>query len=220
MQPVRRRITEILRDKGSATVAELAEQLGMAAVSVRHHLDILASEGLVELNGLRRRGGAGRPSQMYALTEDAYRLFPQRHDILTDHLLAELKAALPEAVVHEVLQRVAQRTVQEAPAQTEDQTVEERLAQVTDFLSSQGYEARWVARNDHYELHACNCPYAGVSGRHPEICLMDQVILQQLIPGTIRLESRVLDGTTHCRYLIPAGKKTNQTPDSQPDNNA
>ncbi len=220
MQSVRRRITEILRETSSATVAELADQLGMAPVSVRHHLDILTSEGLVELNGLRRRDGAGRPSQVYALTEGAYRLFPQRHDVLADHLLAELKAALPEAVVRGVLQRVAQRTAQEAPAQEQGQTVEERLDQVADFLSNQGYEARWVACDGHYELHACNCPYTGVSDRHPEICLMDQAILQQLIPGTIRLETRVLNGAAHCRYMIPAQEDVEQQPASNPDSNA
>jgi predicted ArsR family transcriptional regulator len=203
VQPVRRRITEILRENGSATVAELADQLGMAPVSVRHHLDILVSEDLVELDGLRRRDGAGRPSQVYALTEGANKLFPQRHDILADHLLSELKAALPEAVVRGVLQRVAERTVREAPMPDSNQTVEERLDQVTGFLTNQGYDARWVTSNDHYELHTCNCPYAGVSDRHPEICLMDQALLQQLIPGAIRLETRVLNGAAHCRYLIP-----------------
>ena len=38
---------------------ELAEQLGMAQVSVRHHLDILVGEDLVESSGVRRRNGAG-----------------------------------------------------------------------------------------------------------------------------------------------------------------
>lgn len=203
VQPVRRRITEILRETGSATVAELADQLGMAPVSVRHHLDILVSEDLVALNGLRRRDGAGRPSQVYALTEGANKLFPQRHDVLADHLLSELKAALPEAVVRGVLQGVAERAVRKAPTPDSNQTVEERLNQVADFLTNQGYDARWVTTNDHYELHACNCPYAGVSDRHPEICLMDQALLQQLIPGAIRLETRVLNGAAHCRYLIP-----------------
>jgi len=217
VQPVRSRITEILRENGSATVAELADQLGMAPVSVRHHLDILVSEELVALNGLRRRDGAGRPSQVYGLTENAHKLFPQRHDVLAEHLLAELKAALPEAVVRGVLQRVAQRTAQEAPAQDQGQTMEERLEQVADFLSNKGYEARLVACDDHYELHACNCPYAGVSDRHPEICLMDQALMQQLLPGTIRLETRVLNGTAHCRYLIPdqaGGAPAHSEPDS------
>ena len=203
MQTVRRRITEILREIGTATVAELASQLGMAQVSVRHHLDILVSESLVELNGLRHRDGAGRPSQVYMLTESGYKLFPQRHDALADNLLTELKASLPDSVVRGVLQRVAEKTAQEAPPPAMGQSLEERLDQVADFLSGLGYSARWNACDDHFELHACNCPYAGVSDNHPEICAMDHTLLQQLIPGVIRLETRVLHGTAHCRYMIP-----------------
>jgi predicted ArsR family transcriptional regulator len=207
LQAVRRRITEILREHGSATVAELADELGMAQVSVRHHLDILVGEEMVELNGLRRRDGAGRPSQMYALTQNAYKLFPQRHDVLVGSLLTELKAALPDTVIRSVLQRVAEHTAEEAPQPGADQSFEERLDQIADFLTSRGYNARWMASANQegcYELHACNCPYAGVSDHHPEICTMDQAMLQHLVPGVVRLETRVLNGATHCRYLVPA----------------
>jgi predicted ArsR family transcriptional regulator len=48
VQPIRRRIAEILKEQGTATVAELADQLGIAQVSVRHHLDILIGEDLVQ----------------------------------------------------------------------------------------------------------------------------------------------------------------------------
>jgi DNA-binding transcriptional ArsR family regulator len=61
VQPIRRRITEILKENGSATVAELAEQLGIAQVSVRHHLDILIGEDMVEAVGVRPPGGASEP---------------------------------------------------------------------------------------------------------------------------------------------------------------
>ena len=55
MQPVRRRIAEILKAQGSATVAELSDQLAMAQVSVRHHLDILIGEDLVTLAEILKR---------------------------------------------------------------------------------------------------------------------------------------------------------------------
>jgi predicted ArsR family transcriptional regulator len=192
-----------LRENGSATVAELADGLGMAQVSVRHHLDILVGEDLVQLNGLRRHDGAGRPSQIYTLTPAGLKLFPQRHDALADSLLTELKASLPGAVVRGMLQRMAEKAAQKAPLPEMNQDVEERLEQVAGFLTDQGYSARWELCEDHYELHACNCPYAGVSDHHPELCMMDQVMLQRIMPDAIRLESRVIDGSAHCTYIIP-----------------
>lgn len=203
MQAVRQRITEILKEQGSATVAELAQLLGMAHVSVRHHLDILVGEDLVTQTGVRRRdGGAGRPSQVYTLTAQALKLFPQRHDALANNLLTELKASLPGHEVRQLLARVAERTAHEAPPVAVDQLIEDRLTEVAEFLTEKGYHACWEVNNGHYELHACNCPYAGVSERHPELCGMDQALIQHLVPGAIRLQTQALDGATRCTYII------------------
>lgn len=202
MQPVRRRIAEILKEQGTATVAQLAEQLGMAQVSVRHHLDILVGEDLIELTGVLRHNGAGRPSQVYALTPNAAKLFPQRYDALASHILAELKATLPGDAVRGVLQRVAEQTAGEAPLETPAQPIEDRLEQVTEFLTEKGYNARWEKHGGYYELHTCNCPYAGVADDHPELCMMDETMMRRLLPGAVRLQTRAMDNKTHCTYLI------------------
>jgi len=202
VQPVRRRITEILKEEGAATVAELAEQLGMAQVSVRHHLDILVGEDLVESAGVRRRDGAGRPSQVYALTPDAAKLFPQRHDILASGILAEMKDLLSARDLRDLLARLAEKTSREAPMPLPHQSRADRLEEVAAFLTERGYNARWELRDGHYELSVCNCPYTGVADHHPELCTMDQTMIQRLLPEAIRLSSRVLDGSSHCTYII------------------
>ncbi|MFZ4661483.1 MAG: helix-turn-helix domain-containing protein, partial [Caldilineaceae bacterium] len=64
MHAVRKSILEILKEQRSgATVAELAERLEMAPVSVRHHLDILQGDNLICIERLERKGSVGRPQQ-------------------------------------------------------------------------------------------------------------------------------------------------------------
>jgi len=202
VQTVRRRITEILKESGSATVAQLADILGMAQVSVRHHLDILVGEDLVNLVGVRRHNGAGRPSQIYALTPSAAKLFPQRHEALANNILAEMKASLPSAEVRAILQRVAIRNAQEAPLPEADQSLEERLDRVAEFLTQRGYSARWELESGRYDLYACNCPYAGVADHHPELCTMDGAMIQELLPGAVREHTRIANGAPRCSYII------------------
>jgi predicted ArsR family transcriptional regulator len=202
VQPVRRRIAEILKEQGSATVAELADELGMAQVSVRHHLDILVGEDLVESAGVRRRDGAGRPSQIYALTPAADQLFPHRHDALAGDILSEMKAILPGVEVRGVFLRMAEKASHEAPARIPGQALEQRLNEVTSFLTKRGYNARWEVHDGRYAIYACNCPYSGVSHHHHELCLMDQALMEHLIPGVVRVESQALDGASHCTYVI------------------
>ena len=202
MQTVRRRITEILKENGSATVAQLADGLGMAQVSVRHHLDILMGEDLVELVGVQRHNGAGRPSQVYALTPNAAKLFPQRHEALANNILAEMKASLPSTEVRGILQRVAVRTAQEAPLPETDETLDERLDKIAQFLTEHGYGARWELTDGHYELHVCNCPFAGVADHHPELCSMDGAMVQALLPSSVREHARIANGAPRCSYVI------------------
>jgi predicted ArsR family transcriptional regulator len=202
MQTVRNHIVEILKENGTATVAELAEKLGMAQVSVRHHLDILVGEDLVESSGVRRRNGAGRPSQVYSLTPQAAKLFPQRHQVLANEMLAAMKSLLPAEEVQGIFLRLAEKTVLDAPAAHVDQQVEDRLDQVTEFLNQKGYTARWEVTDGRYRLFTCNCPYAGVSENNPELCEMDRTMLQHLMPEGVRRETRIADGAPRCAYVL------------------
>ena len=76
MHAVRKHILELLKERDGATVAELAESLKMAPVSVRHHLDILQGDNLISVDRLERKGNVGRPQQIYALTHCCQRTFP------------------------------------------------------------------------------------------------------------------------------------------------
>ncbi len=210
MQPVRRRITELLKEYGSVTVAELAHHLDMAQVSVRHHLDILVGEDLVELSGVRRQNSAGRPSLIYSLTPNAAKLFPQRHDALASAMLIELKSTLPGSEVQRIMQRMGENTARRAPAAAPGQTIAERLDEVTSFLCQEGYSARWEEREGCYEIYTCNCPYAGVSDEHPELCAMDQAMMSHLLPETVRLQTRVVNGAARCVYVIAPDLVTGQ----------
>ncbi|ROV67288.1 DeoR family transcriptional regulator, partial [Streptomyces globisporus] len=42
------RVLELVRERGSLRVAELAEELGMSAVTLRRDVEALAAQGLVE----------------------------------------------------------------------------------------------------------------------------------------------------------------------------
>jgi predicted ArsR family transcriptional regulator len=117
-------------------------------------------------------------------------------------MLSELKASLPSTELRAILQRLATKAAQEAPPAVPDQPIEERLDQLTEFLTEQGYNARWEMQDGCFELHACNCPFSGVSDHHPELCAMDQAMMQQLLPTAVRQQSRVMDGASRCTYVI------------------
>ncbi len=205
MQPIRQRILEILKERGEASVSELAEDLGMAPVSVRHHLDILQGQGLVTIPRVRRRRTVGRPQQVYTLTEAAIDCFPNNLRSLTSNVLDEIKGMISPTQLKEVFQRIAARTAEEIPPPREGQTIEERLSQVVDLLNEKGYLSRWERDEEgRYLLYVFNCPYAGVSTEHPELCQMDMALAQMLVGSTPQRLSRLADGDLRCTYLFEA----------------
>lgn len=203
MQGVRQRILEIMQERGRVTVADLAEALDMAPVSVRHHLDILQGDGLIQVDGVRRRTGAGRPQHTYALTPEAASVFPKNYEALLRHLLVELKHCLPPEAVEDMIERVAQRMADEIEWDNlADMDFEARLDAVVTVLAEHGYLARWQRRQDgHYVLITANCPYAGLVSDHSELCRMDTVLVQFLLDREVNQEGVIRDGSHSCVYV-------------------
>ena len=61
-----RRVLEVLKRRGEATIPEMAEVLSLNVETVRYHLRGLESAGYVERRG-RRSVGPGRPEVLYGL---------------------------------------------------------------------------------------------------------------------------------------------------------
>jgi predicted ArsR family transcriptional regulator len=208
LHAVRKHILELLKERNGATVAELAESLNMAPVSVRHHLDILQGDNLISVERLERKGNVGRPQQVYALTPFANEHFPDNFAALAAGLVRQLKRVLPPEEVEAAFKALAQDFAGKMQPTLTDLPIEERLEKVTGFLNERGYLARWEtdesAGGGSFLLHKCNCPYAGVSDEHNELCLMDQALINELMGESCqRIQSMAKDD--HCCTYRVAG---------------
>jgi predicted ArsR family transcriptional regulator len=203
---VRKHILEILKERNGATVAELAECLEMAPVSVRHHLDILQGDNLISVDRLERKGNVGRPQQIYALTSDANEHFPDNFAALAAGLLRQLKHVLPPEQVEGAFKALAQDFAGKVQADLAELPMQDRLEQVTHFLNERGYLARWesneVAADGSFLLHKCNCPYAGVSDEHNELCLMDQALINELMGQPCHRVQSMAKNDRCCTYRV------------------
>ncbi len=201
MQTTRHKILEILKIRSQATVSDLAEALQMAPVSVRHHLDVLQSQDLVTTQTVHKRT-VGRPEQVYLLTAGANQYFPNNFQGLSAAVLEELKRHLSTAELQVMFRSLAERTAQCAPAWETGQLDEDRLEEIAQYLTANGYLATWERDGDDLVLHTCNCPYAGVAELHPELCRMDILLVTELTGQTPQCTSRLVNGTGRCTYLL------------------
>ena len=174
----------------------------LTPVTVRHHLDVMRTEGLIEPPVIRHRPSPGRPSYTYRLTPRAEASFPHNLRTLTTLLLTEMKTTLNEQQVNVIFEGVADQmsTLVEPPPPGE--TMEQRLSRVVEHLTEHGYMASWELMPEGYALHTCNCPY-GVADVHPELCNLDVRYISGLLGMVPHRLRHLAQGDSTCSYLIP-----------------
>jgi predicted ArsR family transcriptional regulator len=203
MQRTRQKILDYLKQHGEATVDELSALLDdLTPVTVRHHLDVLRAEDLIEAPEIRHRTSPGRPKYVYRLTEKAERLFPNNLRNMLIYLLDEMKSTLNMQQVEEILQGVAKRMAATTSLSSNTETAEARLDRLVTYLTENGYMASWENRPEGFILVANNCPYAGVSGKHPEMCSIDLSYISMMLGMTPKRLTHQALGDIQCSYLV------------------
>ena len=203
MQATRQCILELLRDAQVMTVEDLALKLELTPVTVRHHLDILKSEGLVEVPQVRRRAAPGRPQYTFQLTPSAQAFFPKNYQSFANLMLSEIRDSVPVDQMDRILDGVASRMAAEAMIPGPQASTQERIVAAVKYLNTRGYVADWSRESDgSYKLRTHNSPYHEVSHQHSELCSMDLKLVAQLLGAEPTRGEQLSTGGSCCAYII------------------
>jgi len=198
----RNRVLRTLLLNQSRTVNELAEAVEINPISVRHHVNKLEAEGLIQSE--EERHGVGRPRLIYTLTNKGMEQFPQRYLQLTMRLLQQLKENLSEKELGDIFQDLAKGIASEFTRNVnlDDLSLIERLELLKEVLTSEGFMVNIEEEDENYYLVEASCPYHHVGGDHPEICVVDQELIAHITSAQPQRIECILDGDTQCKYQI------------------
>jgi predicted ArsR family transcriptional regulator len=200
MRSTREHILQTLLNHPRSTIIEMAEAVGINAISVRHHLINLQADGLIAAE--EERHGVGRPRLVYVLTEKGLERFPTNYLRLTTRLLDQLKETLPEPVVSSLFTAMATDLASKYKQDVEDLSMEERLDLVKQLLAQEGFTVEWERQGQNYHIHEITCPYYHVGQNHPEVCTVDQTLISTVLSIPVEKINCVLQGDRHCTYVI------------------
>ncbi len=198
----RREIINILRTVGPLTVGELGERLGITHVAVRRHLTSLERDGLV--TSVQERLPMGRPTRVYSLTEAADSLFPKKYGAFTLELLDFMSQQGEELVEAFFANRGTSMVDKYGPEVKAGQSLEERVARLTEVQQANGYLAEWEQGEDNLlVLKEFNCPVHQVSKKYPHACHHELEFFKTVL-GTDQVErvECIAKGGQCCRYAI------------------
>ncbi len=202
MQVTRQRIIDILRTRGQATVDELAKEIGLTSMAVRHHLNVLQADDLIMILRTKQHHRPGRPIQVYGLTTKARKLYPQQYLQLTDLLIEEIAATIGSEGVENLFTGIAERLASEAPQLAADVSTGARLDALVDYLRQKGFVAEWQVEDGHYTLCHYDCPYRQVAQSHPAICLLDEKLIATFVGSTPTRQLSIARNDDMCKYVF------------------
>jgi DeoR family suf operon transcriptional repressor len=206
MKSTKDKILQTLLRHPKITINEIAQAVGINAISVRHHLSNLEKEGLIA--AVEERHGVGRPRLMYSLTEDGMERFPTKYLRLTTRLLTQMKETLPGPAVANLFTQVAEDMAKEYSERMKGLSMEERLDFVKDLLAQEGFTVEWEKKGKEYQIHEITCPYYQIGIAHPEVCTIDQTLISKMLALPANKVQCILNGAAHCTYVVqPATAK-------------
>jgi predicted ArsR family transcriptional regulator len=217
--PTKRRIIERLK-RADTKVADLARALDMTEAGVRQHLDALADHGLV-VSRTGSAAGRGRPATIWALTDLAEDLFPDRHDELTVELITAVRTALGDDGLAKVIDARGekQRTAYER-ALPKRGTLRARVDALARIRTEEGYVAEVVDAPDGDPsggkavlLIEHHCPICTAASSCPGLCGSELELFRAVLGPQVSIErtQHIIAGDRRCTYRIAPARVSTPT---------
>jgi predicted ArsR family transcriptional regulator len=201
----RRELLQIIKRRGSLSVDEAMDALGMARTTVREHLLQLKEKNL--LSRTSEPKGRGRPSHRYEMTRRAKVLFPSRDGELMGELVEFLKEEDAEDLVETFFERYwtdrTEAVKQKLRAAATDK-LEEQLEILRSILEEEGFMPEIEEKEGAVTVRECNCPFPESVKQTRIPCRLEKNFFETLFQTTLDRVTYIPDGNAACSYEVGA----------------
>ena len=183
--------------RGSRTVEELRQTLGITDNAVRAHLSVLERDGIAHQVSTRPSGR--RPAVVYELTEAAERNFSQAYMPVLTRLVESLSERMPANELEIILRDVGERLAREQPSLTG--TLRERAEGAAAVLTGLGGLAEVEESDGLLTIRGYSCPLADAVRSHPSTCQATRALVSELVGVEVE-ETCEKGARPRCRFQI------------------
>lgn len=210
LEGTRLKILAILRERGAATVDQLAQETNLSSATIRRHLDILQRDHLVSYREARKQ--LGRPEFVYSLTEAGQEAGFRNYQTLLTLLLGVIKEQSASARADQdggdflafLMLQVADSLTGSLPRDG-CTSREARIARLQKTLSDNGFEPFIQRDNDRVEVRLCNCPFRAAALCEEAVCLSDQRLIANILGVEPLRQASIREGDPLCCYTAQLG---------------
>ena len=194
-----RALLDFLKDRGEASLDELATHLQMSKQGVLRHLQALERDGLVETHAGANHSGPGRPRHTVKLTSRAADRFPVGHRQLAGELVQFLQ---PEQLERFFAGRAARLEAANA-GRMAGKDLRGRLQELARIATENGHMASVVELADgSLGIRQCNCPIGDVAAETRQPCRAEHALYERLLGVEVERTTFIPDSATCCTYVV------------------
>lgn len=200
----RRAILTSLKQRGPATIAQLADSLGLTGEAVRQQLLQLHRDGWVEARIERsdERSRTGRPATIYRISEAGDHLFPKQYDALSVAMIDAVAEEIGGEALRRILSRLTDDRVSAFAPGLRGLTLQEKVLALKNwYIDGDPYMEPETA-NGSFRLVERNCPYLNTAMRRPAICSVSVNALTRLLGVRVDREETFQSGDGRCVFRI------------------
>ena len=201
------RILSTLKTRGALGIPDIAKVLGVTVEAVRQQMAKLEAEGLVDAES--RPSGRGRPTQIWRLTGEGHKRFPDTHAEMTVQMISAVIRVFGDAGMDQLI--AAREDTMRAnykEAMRGARSLKTRLERLAEIRSREGYMAEFRPNEDgqgdgflFIENHCpiCTAAQACTGFCRSELQLFDEVLGPDV---TVHRVEHVLAGARRCAYQV------------------
>ena len=188
------------------SVREICDNVGVTATAVRQRLARLEAGGLIIRETVK--SGRGRPRHVYRVSDGGLRHLGENYRDLALVLWRTLHQIEDPTVRATLLAAVRDDFVQRYGRVNADGPLKNRIQQLQEELTSQGFDFELDATGGLPVLRETSCPYQDLATIDPSICEMESDVFSRILNADVSLSQCCLDGHAHCEFHI--SERTNQ----------
>lgn len=210
LSETRQSLVRAMKERGSASIAELAEALELSEEAIRQQLGRLVSEGWAQKTH-ENRPGAGRPTALYSLTQAGEHLFPKDYASLTVELIDTLIENIGQEGLKKLLATMTDRRVREWKPILKDLSLKEKLIKLKDIYRENDEQMEVREEEDALYLIENNCPFLDVAVERPAVCSLTVSTLSRLLGHPVTRTERFQDGHGRCVFKVDPDQSVDET---------
>lgn len=199
LHPTRKRIIRLIRESGGLTLSDLRRRTGLSRSTLRQHLGIMARDGLVEGQFVRRP--TGRPPLVYRLTRKSALAPAETYAAFLRALFAGMGG---RERAEPIFQQMAHRLAAQHPEIRKLPDLSARLEAARALFFPDAESTEVVRTDDGYQFSLYTCPLAAVAMEFKDLCCVARDVLSELAGTEVGQTEWIIRGDPRCTFEVRA----------------